>query len=313
VRRIAAKLFPLQLLQVLFARRLRHLRNDRLRDRLNEIAPAFLEGYRAALEEREPAAVAARLAGVEPERQGFAAEGIGMGLGLLDSVTPGRRDRLQRFLSGPGAHQAYSLHAGAGWAIACPLVSPRSLLTRLDPVLRGLALDGYGFFRAFFFWRSTVTRQRRPAWISGAALPSFDAGVGRRLWFFDSPDLTPVLRLVERFPAERQGDLWAGLGEACAFGGGRPGAPAVLRSAAGPFLPFLAQGIAFAAEARHRAGILTPHTELACQAVWECDAARAATYTREAMPIMPAETAGDDAALAAWRRALRERFTSARR
>jgi hypothetical protein len=283
-----------------------------LRTRMEAIGEAFIAGYGAALDEQEPEAIAARLGGVEPERQGFAAEGIGMALALLDGLTPGRppgrQCHLRRYLEGPGARQCYLLHAGAGWALAFPLLSGRALLARLDPLLGAIALDGYGFYQALFFPRSTIGRGRRPRSISGAAGRSFDVGVGRRLWFLDA-ELERVLALAARFPADRHADLWTGLGEACGFGGGREaGAAAVLRRAAGPFLPAFAQGIAFAAEVRDRGGIPAAHTELACRTVWERSAADTAAVAREAGAGLPGSEAD---AFETWRRRIRDRFTSA--
>jgi enediyne biosynthesis protein E3 len=296
-------------LQAVFARRLRRVTDSRLRARLAAIAEAFTAGYHAALEEPEPEGIAARLARVEPEKQGFAAEGIGLGLALLDGLAPAspssQRDRLTRYLAGPGGRQTYMLHTGAGWALAFPLLSRRALLARLDPVLGAMSLDGYGFYRAFFFRRRTVDRGRPPAWVSGADRRTFDVGVGRRLWFLDaSPER--ILGQAAAFPEDRRVDVWAGLGEACAFGGGRDAAAvAVLRRAASPFLPAFAQGVAFAAEARDRAGIPAAHTELACRAVWERGAAATAEVVRESAVRLP----GDGAeALATWRRRIRERF-----
>jgi hypothetical protein len=174
-----------------------------------------------------------------------------------------------------------------------------------------MALDGYGFYRAYFFRRRTVAAGRTPRWLSAAARRSFDVGVGRRLWFLDA-GTAAILRLAAAFPAERQGGLWAGLGEACTFGGGRDTADlAALYSAAGPFLPAFAQGVAFSAEVRDRGGNPAPHTEAACQLVWHLDAASAAAITREAGAGLPAEGAAAHAGLEAWRARLRERFTTA--
>jgi len=296
--------------QALFAHRLRRMTNAGLRARLEAIGAAFTAGYQAALEEREPAAIAARLDRVEPERQGFAAEGVGMGLALLDGLAPGRsgrRDRLRRYLEGPGEQQSYMLHAGAGWALAFPFLSGRALLARLDPLLGAIALDGYGFYRAYFFPRRTIDHGRLPRWISGAASRSFDVGVGRRLWFLDT-ETERLPALAAAFPEDRRADLWAGLGEACSFGGGREaGTVAALHRAAGPFLPAFAQGIAFAAEARDRGGIPAEQTELACRTVWERSAADTAAVVRDTRPGLPGT---GPAAFEAWRRRIRERFTS---
>src|SRR5262245_46546426 len=56
---------------------------------------SFLAGYHCALEQESPAALAARLDAVEAEFRGFAFEGAGMGLALLDFLTPWRANRLQ--------------------------------------------------------------------------------------------------------------------------------------------------------------------------------------------------------------------------
>lgn len=302
-------LLALAPLRALFAHRLRRMTDAGLRARMQAIGEAFTAGYHAALEEREPEAIDARLGRVEPERQGFAAEGIGMGLALLDGLTPGRppgrQCRLRRYLEGPGARQSYMLHAGAGWALAVPLLSGRALLARLDPLLGAISLDGYGFYRAWFFPRRTIDRRRQPRWISGAAGCSFDAGVGRRLWFLDA-GVERALALAATFPEGRRADLWTGLGEACGFGGGREaGTAAVLQRAAGPFLPAFAQGIAFAAEVRDRAGIPAEHTERACRTVWERSAADTAAVARETRAGLPG-TGAD--AFEAWRRRIRDRF-----
>jgi hypothetical protein len=301
MRTVLSTLLSLEPLRAVFARRLRRLADDRLRARMDGIGEAFLLGYRAALEEPEPEAVADRLAAVELERQGFASEGIGMGLGLLDALPGGRRDAFQRFVQGPGAHQTYMLHTGAGWALAVPFVSRRALLARLDPALRDLALDGYGFFRAFFFERRTVDEQRRPSWITGASGCSFDAGLGRRLWFSGTAEIRGLTRQAALFPEDRRGGVWSGLGEACAFAGSRPGAAEELLRAAGPFLPHFAQGIAFAAEGRDRGSFPASHTEEACRIVWGRSAAETAALARQARPAAPL--------LEDWRRNLRDRFT----
>lgn len=244
---------------------------------------------------------------MENELRGFAAEGVGMGLALLDTLTPWRRDRLRGFLEGPGRDQAYMLHVGAGWALAWPLTSPRRLLTRLDPLLGWMALDGFGFHRAFFHWERTSVRQILPRRLGKDTRWFFDIGVGRRLWFLDDPGLGSTLAAIAAFPPSRQGDLWTGLGEACTFGGGRePAALDELRQAAGPWLPQLAQGVAFSAEVRERAGNPAPHAELACRRICGMSAAETAAACREAGLGLPHD--GKLPACEVWRRRLHRRF-----
>lgn len=292
-------------LRAIFAGRLRRYRNEPLRTRMAVIARAFTEGYHAALAEDDLTVLGRRLHDMDREVQGFAAEGVGLGLALRDVLSLRRQDRFVRFLDGPGSAQVYMLHVGAGWVLAFRLARSRRWVRRLDPLYQGMAFDGYGFYRAFFS-RRTLDRQHVPGWMAPADRRSFDAGIGRRLWFLDA-GLDAVLERLRTFPPGRQGDLWTGLGEACAFGGGRSRAAAgPLLAAAGPFAASFAQGIAFSAEVRVRAGNLTPETEAVCQAVWGAPADEVATVTRGAARGL----AIGEAPLEAWRRRLQESYAA---
>ena len=79
-----------------------------------------------------------------------------------------------------------------------------------------------------------------------------------------------------------------------------------LRTAAGGHLPHLAQGAAFAAKARLRAGNLTPHTETACQVFWGTPAADAARVTDDALLDLVA--GATEPAYEVWRQRIRDRF-----
>jgi hypothetical protein len=79
---------------------------------------------------------------------------------------------------------------------------------------------------------------------------------------------------------------------------------------AGEHAPQFAQGIAFAAEARRRAGNLAPQTELACKTVWGLDAARVSQIVVGVSEGLPRDI-GDTAepAYEVWRRRIQEQFT----
>jgi len=281
-----------------------------IRERLEGVGRGFVAGYHAALEERGPEALAGRIdAELERERRGFAYEGAGMALALLDTVTPGRRDRLARFLAGPGDPHTYLIHVGAGWVLARLPLSVERLLARFDPVLGWLALDGYGFHEGFFRWPKSVGRREVPRKVRGYARRGFDQGLGRSLWFVEGADVERIPRTVATFPASRQGDLWAGVGLACAYAGGpgRGQIEALLRSS-GEHAPGLAQGIAFAAEARHKAGNLAPHTELACETVWGRSAREVAELTLQLSGGLPAGRP-EEPAYEVWRRRIQDAFT----
>jgi enediyne biosynthesis protein E3 len=289
-----------------FAGSITAFEDEGVRRRLKAIGDVFLAGYRAALEEEDPEALAARLARTDRELWGFAYEGAGLGLSLLDALPPWRGRRFATFLRGAGAGQPYLLHVGAGWVLARLPVSPARFLGRLDPLLRWLALDGLGFHEAFHRWRRTVERRRLPARLSGYGRP-FDIGVGRRLWLTPEVEAGNLPRIIATFPADRQGDLWTGVGEACAFAGVRgPEALTGILQAAGRFAPQLGQGAAFAAKVRARGGNPTPHTELACRLFCRMSAAEAAALTDEALAGLPPD--GEIPAFEVWRRRIQERL-----
>jgi enediyne biosynthesis protein E3 len=305
--RLARRLFDLAGDERAFLRSLAGAPDGPMRRRMEEIARSFSAGCHAALEEARPGPLAARLAQGEPELQGFAYEGAGLGLALLDAATPWRRHRLRDFIAGAGSPQTYMLHVGSGWVLRRLPVSQRRFLSGLDPVLRWLAFDGLGFHDAFYSRRRIIERALPPRRISGFALWPFDAGVGRRLWLVPEPGVSNIARLVATFPASRHGDLWTGVGEACAFAGGRDAAAIKeVLQAAGPHGLRLALGASFAAEVRVRAGIPSPYTDLACRLLCRMDAAAAAAITRESLENLPPD--GEVPAFEVWRERVQERF-----
>ncbi|HEV7784465.1 MAG TPA: DUF1702 family protein [Thermoanaerobaculia bacterium] len=310
-------LFGIDPADTTFARRRFRGEAGAVRDRLERVGQTFVQGYHAALAEERPAPLAERIdAEVERDFRGFAYEGAGMGLALLDTLIPGRRaarNRLALFLAGPAAAHTYIVHVGAGWVMARLPVSPERYLARLaDPLLRWLALDGYGFHEGFFRWPKSVTRQQVPRRLHGYARRGFDQGLGRSLWFIDGADVERLPGTIGAFPASRQPDLWGGLGLACGYAGGRTLAEIeALLAASGPYAPMLAQGVVFAAKARQRAGNPTPQTELACQAVWGVPAGIAATVSDEALRDLPSDRPGEPA-FEVWRRRIQDDFSQRR-
>lgn len=269
-----------------FARRGFRLTDPAARQRFTVVVDSFLAGYHAAIEDSEPAALAARLSALPNESCGFAYEGAGMGLALLDALTLSER-RLRRFLAGPGDPHEYMVYVGVGWAIA-RLGRRQHRLERHPTLRRYLAADGLGFHEAFFRAATTVDRQAEPRGLRGYARRGYDQGVGRCLWFVEGADPERVIHSLQRFAPERHPDLWAGVGLACTYAGGVPREHLLrVRAAAGPHLPHLAQGSAFAALARGRAGTPSPHSELACQALWGCSAATVAELARAAERDLP--------------------------
>ncbi len=310
-RRIARRLFGIAPGETSFERRGFRWDSDTVRQRLEGVAGRFVEGYHSALEGASISGLAARLGEIPAEVRGFAYEGAGMALALLDTLTPWSQPRLDGFLRGPGDPHHYLVNVGAGWILARLPLSPERLLARLDPVLGWLALDGYGFHEGFFQPARTVSRHEVPAKVRGYARKAFDQGLGRSLWFVEGAGPQRLKTTISGFPdgpAGRQGDLWSGVGLACAYAGGRDRASVEeLLAHAGTHARQLAQGMAFAAAARQRAGNLAPQTELACQTVWRLDAAQVAQIAfRAGEDLSPS---GAKPAYEVWRRRIQDQYS----
>ncbi len=290
-----------------FAKRGFHLGDARVRHGLEQIGLAFVTGYQAALYEEQVDAIALELNQVEVAYRGFAYEGAAMSLTLLDCLAPWR-NRVSAFLSGPGAQYTYLAHVGVGWGLARVPGGRQRILSQLDPLIRWLAIDGYGFHQGYFHWPRYVTQQTPPTKFPGYAARAFDQGLGRSLWFVQCADATRIASSITSFPASRQGDLWSGVGLACAYAGGvERDRIEALAEAAGTYRAHLAQGAAFAAEARRHAGNPAVHTDLACQVLGGISAVDAAKLTVEAQQQLPSD--GDVPAYEIWRRRIREKMT----
>lgn len=308
-RRLARRLFGISPGETSFLRRGFRWDSDRVRERLEGVAARFVEGYHCALEEARLAGLSARLEGIPAEVRGFAYEGAGMALALLDTLTPWRSSRFDEFLRASGTAHCYIVHIGAGWILARLPVSPERLRARFDPVLSWLALDGYGFHEGFFRWPRSIERQEVPSKVRGYARKAFDHGLGRSLWFVEGAGPQRIQGRISAFPPGRQGDLWSGAGLACAYAGGvEPALVEDMLRRSGEHAPALAQGAAFAAVSRERAGNPTAQTELACQTFWGCGATEAAGVVIEAGEGLPKD--GDEPAFEIWRRRIQGRFSA---
>ncbi len=309
--RLARRLLDLTIDEAYAALDAFHVDPPELQARVALLARVFHDGYVAALDERLDD-LAPCLERVDSEMRSFAFEGAGTALAALDALSPWPAHRLRRFLGGGGAPHAYIIHIGAGWAMArLPRLAWR-ILNQLDPVLRWLAYDGLGFHEGFFASQATLERREVPRWVMGYARRAFDLGVGRSIWFAESADPERIARRIAGYPAARWGELWSGVGLACAYAGGGD-APTLgeLARVAAAHAPCLAQGAAFAAESRVRAGERAAQTALACRVFCGLELAEAAALVGEAGRELPAD-GGDIPPFEVWRRRVQERISQRR-
>ena len=285
-------------------------RDPESRTQLERVGTSFVDGYRASLELGLGARLLERLQAEPAPLRGFAFEGAAFGLCLCDSLPLGRGGRWRCFAAGAGGAHLYMLHVGCGFALGRLPVGKRRALSSLDPLLRWLAFDGYGFHETYFKWGRTAPRgggAAHPGWLRGYERRAFDQGVGRALWFVACAQPEAARAAVAEFCPERRADLWSGLGLACAYTGIGAGARAeALRAAAGEQLAPLAQGAAFAAEARVRARNQTPESDAACLILSGLPAPEAARLARAARAGLVAR--GDEPDYEEWRARIRARL-----
>jgi enediyne biosynthesis protein E3 len=233
--------------------------------RFAPVAESLALGYNATLEDSTASVLHVRLQGVDPVFSGFAYEGAGMGLGALDLMNP-RKKRLDAFVAGPGSAHIYTVYVGLGLALARLRRQPERHLGELDPLLGWAIVDGYGFHGGFFERRRYITKKARPNHLSPNSRPLFDQGLGRAIWFSSGAVIDRAAETVASLQPDRHGDLWNGVGMACAYGGGtdRAGLDRICQIAE-EHRDRLAWGAATAAWTRELAGNHAAHTDLACE------------------------------------------------
>jgi enediyne biosynthesis protein E3 len=279
---------------------------------LEKVGSKFLEGFEYGMGGRSLAEIESSLEMVEPAYRGFSYEGCAMALAIRDGIQPLPGHWIRDLLASRGATHIYMTYIGVGWAMArLPRPRWRAIMPD-DPLLRWLALDGYGFHQAYFRTKQYVAQQYQapiPGWHpADYANRAVDQGIGRALWFVNGSDVVDVAATIDKFAPSRRGDLWSGAALASVYAGGAAGDElAEMVRLAGPHQAHAAQGAAFAAKARLLAGLVTPGTERGVLAHCGMSVAEAADVTDEARRDLPAAS-GPVPAYELWRQQVRQRF-----
>src|SRR5262249_13007266 len=136
---------------------------------------------------------------------------------------------------------------------------------------------------------------------------AFDQGLGRSLWFVNGGSPAWISQTLAQFPVERHPDFWSGLGLAATYAGyASPSALRELQQSAGSHRFHLAQGAAFAAKARQRAGNLIDYTDAAARVLCGMSALDAARVPDTALENLPGD--GPEPAYELWRKRVRNHF-----
>jgi hypothetical protein len=153
-----------------------------MEQRLETAAEAFLQGLRAAVEEESLCELQRRLMRHDRWERGFAFEGAGMGVTLVDAIVPSPRQLFTKLVDNWGRNYIYVIYVGAGWAFATRNISPEKFLKRLNRLLGWLAVDGCGFYFGMF-GDADASEDKALRRYSGYAGRVFRQGYGRALWF----------------------------------------------------------------------------------------------------------------------------------
>lgn len=305
-RRVLANALSQDLDQVDFGLRRFRLRNGPAREILEHSGRSFLEGFNAALSRPAGDRLASAIDEIDLSFRGFAYEGAGMACALLDILNWSGGRNVRGLLAGPALNYPHLVHVGAGWAFARMRLRPewgRSILR--DPLLRWLAWDGYGFHQGFFHADRVVGGRSIERALTPDQRAIRDQGLGRSLWFHECADPEGISLRVGEFAASRRGDLWSGVGLAATYAGGS--SPAELQSLsvlAGEYRADLAQGCAFACEARRISGVVPPHTRQAAEILTAASVEVAGSWANESQAALTAPT-GTSENYQQWRAGIR--------
>ncbi|MGI8665494.1 MAG: DUF1702 family protein [Jatrophihabitans sp.] len=296
-----------------------HKKDPAAQELLETVGKSFITGYAYAVEAKNVAEAEEQLETIETRFRGFAYEGAGMGYAILDGMPIGGSKHVATFLANRGGDHSYMIYIGVGWAMARLPRFRWQRITVADPLMRWLVLDGYGFHQAYFKTEDYVTKQYQEPdfpwpsegqrWYSNHAI---DQGLGRALWFVRGTDARLVADTIDSFAEHRRADLYSGAGLAATYAGGAGEQELRLfRDRAGDYRPQLAQGSAFAATARLKAGLHIPHTALATEIFCAMTPEQASQVSSDARPTSPSED--DLPSYELWRRRIADAFASVER
>ncbi|MCD9187145.1 MAG: DUF1702 family protein [Pyrinomonadaceae bacterium] len=282
-------------------------------DHLEKVGANFLEGYHSALFADDLPDLESKLENTEKVYRGFAFEGAAMSLTLLDRLSALKKDRVAEFLEGEADKHIYMVHVGAGWALARLWWTRRRIvqsISKLDSLLKWLAIDGFGFHEGYFYPRRYYHSEISLNWLPAYAGRAFAQGLGRSLWFVEGASVEHISQTILRMPEQMRADLWSGIGLACGYAGGvETEALEGLKSLSRSYLPFVAQGVAFAAKTRLRAENATVHTGNACRIICGLSIEDAAFLTDVTLKNLPLTEDLKTPKYEIWRQRIQQEFS----
>lgn len=262
-------------------RRRFHLREGASRTAFTNAERSYVFGFNAVMSREVE-----KVEEIPAEQRPFGYEGAAAACTLLDLLTLTRGRRLHELLTGPAQHHRHAAYLGAGRAYALLRLRPVWGARRAHPLLRWLAVDGFGFQWSLTRADRMVGERTMPGLLTRAHCAVFDQGLGRLLWYHDGASPDDVAARIGGYSPGRRADLWSGIGFAAAYtGGAETDELWCLAEHAGAdgFRAHVAQGCAFAVAALLRSGTLPEHSARAVPILAGTCAEEAASWTDQAL------------------------------
>lgn len=236
--------------------------------KIETIRSIFLETQLFYAGNDDTEVLSAYLENTPAEFRSIAYESASMAIAIKDLEQHGKLNNWLHYVNGPAKAYQAQVYVGLGWAISKLNLPFLPVVEKIETAYYFRVADGCGYYDGSFRHRQTVLSQQLPDYLPEAALPIYDQGVGRCLWYSCLADIDKVKTKIEGFPAERQASLWRGMGIAVAYVGGCEDVYLkMLWQHAGVHGLQLAYGAALANRSRMNAGTITADTDR-CSRLW---------------------------------------------
>jgi hypothetical protein len=242
------------------------------------IGKTVIEGFNSALKYSSSPALQEHLDETyDAYHVGFAYQGAGMGLFIMDKLSFGNGKRFDSFAQDLGVEHRYLMYFGAGMAFAKLPPAPVfghavKEVSNRDIFISWFIVDGYAFSLTYFNPKPTLVDKKYPRNINGYSKKVFDQGLGRSIWTVECMDVERVLEKIAEFDPDRHADLWQGVGLGTTYNG-KPTESEVRQLMAGSkeHLSDFAQGVSLGVEARWQGKNMTDHARNMSRWVWNLD------------------------------------------
>ena len=189
-------------------------------EKMEQIKTVFLDTQLFYAKHIDMPALIGYLENTAPEFRSIAYESASMAIALTDLEAGSFPAQWVLFANGPACLHKPQVYIGLGWAIAKTGLCFLTAIEKLHAAFYYRIADGCGYYDGSFKRRHTVINKELPAYLPPAALPMYDQGIGRSIWYTEKAAVHNISNRIKTFAPDRHADLWRGVGTAVAYVGG---------------------------------------------------------------------------------------------